>query len=111
MEERMEQTLEQPMEEQTAALEQEVAALREEKRQRLLLDEARALLEERALSTEFAPLLTGADSAATRARVEQFERHYAAALQQQLAAHLPAGEPRDFTVTRPSRRRTGIRRI
>ena len=76
-----------------------------------LLDEARALLEERALSTEFAPLLTGADSAATRARVEQFERHYAAALQQQLAARLPVGEPRDFAVTRPARRRTGIRRV
>ena len=50
MEELLEQTLEQPTAEQTAALEQEVAALREEKRQRLLLDEARALLEERALS-------------------------------------------------------------
>ena len=111
MEELLEQTLEQPTAEQTAALEQEVAVLREEKRQRLLLDEARALLEERALSPEFAPLLTGVDSAATRAKVEQFERHYAAALQQQLAARLPVGEPRDFAVTRPARRRTGIRRV
>ena len=110
MEEWMEQPDQLQEESLTAALEQEVAALREEKRQRLLLDEARALLEERGLSPEFAPLLTGADSAATRARVEQFEKHYAAALQQQLAARLPVGEPRDFAVTRPARRRTGIRR-
>lgn len=85
-------------------------ALRREKRRRLLLDEARAMLRERDISPGFAGLLLGEDSADTRRRVELFERQLSQTLQQCLDARLPAGEPRDFAAAKPQKRPRGIRR-
>ena len=97
-------------EESAAAMARELEALRREKRRRLLLDEARAMLRERDISPGFAGLLLGEDSADTRRRVELFERQLSQTLQQCLAARLPAGEPRDFAAAKPQKRPRGIRR-
>ena len=94
----------------TAAMARELEALRREKRRRLLLDEARAMLRERDISPGFAGLLLGEDRADTRRRVELFERQLSQTLQQCLAARLPAGEPRDFAAAKPQKRHRGIRR-
>lgn len=91
----------------TAAMARELEALRREKRRRLLLDEARAMLRERDISPGFAGLLLGEDSADTRRRVELFERQLSQTLQQCLAARLPAGEPRDFAAAKPQKRPPG----
>ena len=93
-----------------AAMARELEALRREKRRRLLLDEARAMLRERDISPGFAGLLLGEDSADTRRRVELFERQLSQTLQQCLTARLPAGEPRDFAAAKPQKRPRGIRR-
>ena len=95
----------------TAALEQELEQLRQEKLHRQLLDEASAQLTERGIDPAFAPFVLGEDSAATRKRVEQFDRQFASALRSHLAVRLPAGEPRDFAVSRPIVRRRGIRPV
>ena len=95
----------------TAALERELEELRQEKYRRQLTDEASALLSERGIDPSFAPFVLGEDSAATRKRVEQFDRQFAAALRKHLAAKLPTGEPRDFAAARPVQRRRGIRKI
>lgn len=95
----------------TTALEQELEQLRQEKLHRQLLDEASAQLTERGIDPAFAPFVLGEDSAATRKRVEQFDRQFASALRRHLAARLPAGEPRDFSVSRPPVRRRGIRPV
>lgn len=89
----------------------ELEALREEKRRRALLEEAQSLLEERGIAPHFAPFVLGEDGAATRRRVEQFDRQLSDALQRHLASHLPPGEPKDFSVSRPAARRRGIRRL
>ena len=116
MEELMEPTVEQTaeQEEQTAhtlALEQEVEALRREKQHRLLADEAAALLTERGIDPSFAPFVLGDTTAATRKKVEQFDRQYAAALRRHLAARLPTAEPLDFSAVKPKVRRRGIRKV
>ena len=118
MEELMEQTQEQTAEEQqteqaahTLALEQEVESLRREKHRRQLADEAAALLTERGIDPSFAPFVLGDSTAATRKKVEQFDRQYAAALRKHLTARLPAAEPRDFSAAKPKVRRRGIRKI
>jgi len=95
----------------TAALEQELEQLRQEKHRRQLLDEASAQLTERGIDPAFAPFVLGEDSAATRKRVEQFDRQFASALRRHLAARLPDREPRDFSVSRPPVRRRGIRPV
>jgi len=95
----------------TAALEQELEQLRQEKHHRQLLDEASAQLTERGIDPAFAPFVLGEDSAATRKRVEQFDRQFASALRRHLAARLPDREPRDFSVSRPPVRRRGIRPV
>ncbi len=95
----------------TAALERELEQLRQEKLRRQLMDEASAQLTERGIDPAFAPFVLGTDSADTRRKVEQFDRQFAAALRRHLAARLPAGEPRDFSVSRPAPRRRGIRRV
>lgn len=94
-----------------AELERELTALREQARRRALADEAKALLEERGIEARFVPFVLGEDSAATRKKVEQFDRQLSEALQRHLAAHLPPGEPRDFSAGRQSVRRRGIRRV
>ena len=118
MEELMEQTQEQTAAEQqaqqaahTLALEQEVESLRREKHHRQLADEAAALLTERGIDPSFAPFVLGDSTAATRKKVEQFDRQYAAALRKHLAARLPAAEPRDFSAATPKVRRRGIRTV
>lgn len=118
MEELMEQTQEQTAEtaeaEQAAhtlALEQEVESLRREKQHRQLADEAAALLTERGIDPSFAPFVLGDSTAATRKKVEQFDKQYAAALRKHLAARLPAAEPRDFSAVKPKVRRRGIRKV
>lgn len=116
MEEHMtqaEQIPAEPQQEQAdqAAMVRELETLREEKRRRGLLEEAQKLLEERGIEPRFAPFVLGQDSAATRRQVEQFERQLSDTLQRHLAAHLPAGEPKDFSVNRPAFRRRGIRRV
>ena len=118
MEELMEQTQEQTAAEQqtqqaahTLALEQEVESLRREKHRRQLADEAAALLTERGIDPSFAPFVLGDSTAATRKKVEQFDRQYAAALRKHLAARLPAAEPRDFSAAKPKVRRRGIRKV
>jgi len=116
VEELMEQRVEQPAEEDiqtahTLALEQEVEALRREKQHRQLADEAAALLQERGIDPGFAAFVLGDSTAATRKKVEQFDRRYAEALRKHLAARLPAAEPRDFSAARPKVRRRGIRKV
>ena len=118
MEELMEQTQEQTAAEQqaqqaahTLALEQEVESLRREKHHRQLADEAAALLTERGIDPSFAPFVLGDSTAATRKKVEQFDRQYAAALRKHLTARLPAAEPRDFSAAKPKVRRRGIRKV
>ena len=96
---------------ETSALEQELEELRKEKLQRLLMDEASALLNERGIDPGFAAFVLAEDSAATRKKVEQFDRRYAEALRKHLAARLPAAEPRDFSAARPKARRRGIRKV
>ena len=95
----------------TAALEQELEQLRQEKHRRQMMDEASAQLAERGIDPEFAPFVLGETTADTRKRVEQFDRQFAAALRRHLAARLPAGEPRDFSASRPAPRRRGIRKV
>ena len=120
MEELMEQMEEQTaeifaeQEEQAAhtlALEQELEALRQEKQHRQLADEAAAMLTERGIDPGFAPFVLGDSAAATRKKVEQFDRRYAEALRRYLAARLPTAEPRDFSAVKPKPRRRGIRRV
>ena len=118
MEELMEQTQEQTpgtaeaeAAAHTLALEQEVESLRREKQHRQLADEAAALLTERGIDPSFAPFVLGDSTAATRKKVEQFDRQYAAALRKYLAARLPAAEPRDFSAVKPKVRRRGIRKV
>ena len=95
----------------TLALEQEVESLRREKHHRQLADEAAALLQERGIDPSFAPFVLGDSAAATRKKVEQFDRQYAAALRKHLTARLPAAEPRDFSAAKPKVRRRGIRKV
>ena len=102
---------EEPTLSHTAALERELEQLRQEKLRRQLMDEASAQLTERGIDPAFAPFVLGETSADTRKRVEQFDRQFAAALRRHLAARLPAGEPRDFSVSRPAPRRRGIRKL
>jgi len=94
-----------------AALEQELEVLRKEKLHRLLMDEATLLLNERGIDPGFAAFVLAEDSAATRKKVEQFDRALAATLRKHLAARLPVGEPRDFTVGAARPRRRGIRKV
>ncbi|MBR5391212.1 MAG: DUF4355 domain-containing protein [Clostridia bacterium] len=96
---------------EVARLEQEVAALRQERLRRLMLEEARTGLEERGIAAGFAPFLLGEDPADTRRKLELFEREYHHALRAQLAPYLGGGEPRDFSASHSSRRRPGIRRL
>lgn len=105
------ETLQEQAPPDTAALERELEALRREKHHRQLMDEASALLTDRGIDPKFAAFVLAEDSAATRKKVEQFDRQFAAALRRHLAAHLPAGEPRDFSVSRAPARRRGIRRV
>ena len=115
MEELLEQTEQQTEQQEqaahTLALEQEVEALRREKQHRRLADEAAALLSERGIDPSFAPFVQGDSTAATRKKVEQFDRQYAAALRKHLTARLPAAEPRDFSAAKPKARRRGIRKV
>lgn len=101
----------QPAAGEVARLEREVAALKQERLRRLMLEEARTGLEERGIAVGFAPFLLGEDPADTRRRLDLFEREYHQALRAQLAPYLGGGEPRDFSVTRSSRRRSGIRKL
>ncbi|MBR5537389.1 MAG: DUF4355 domain-containing protein [Clostridia bacterium] len=122
MEELMEQTAEQTAEQEeqttqeeqaahTLALERELDSLRQEKQHRQLTDEAAAMLRERGIDPCFAPFVLGDSAAATRRKVEQFDRQYAEALRRHLAARLPNAEPRDFSAVRPKPRRRGIRKV
>lgn len=96
---------------ETAALEQELEELRKEKLHRLLMDEASALLHERGIDPDFAAFVLAEDSAATRKKVEQFDRKLTDTLQKHLAARLPVGEPRDFRAAKLPQRRRGIRKV
>ena len=96
---------------ETSALEQELEELRKEKLQRLLMDEASALLNERGIDPGFAAFVLAEDSAATRKKVEQFDRKLSDTLQKHLAARLPVGEPRDFRAAKLPQRRRGIRKV
>ena len=120
VEELIEETAEKPVEQPqlpvaeppaptTAALEQELEELRREKLHRLLMDEASMLLQERGIDPGFAAFVLAEDSAATRKKVEQFDRQLSEAMQKHLTAHLTAGEPRDFAVHKPQKRVRGIR--
>ena len=119
MEEIMEQTAQQEaqtpeQEAQTAhtlALEQEVESLRREKHHRQLADEAAALLQERGIDPSFAPFVLGDSAAATRKKVEQFDRKLADTLRKHLTDRLPVGEPKDFRAAKMPQRRRGIRKV
>ena len=95
----------------TAALEQELEELRKEKLHRLLMDEASMLLQERGIDPGFAAFVLAEDSAATRKKVEQFDRKLSDTLHKHLAARLPVGEPKDFRVAKLPLRRRGIRKV
>jgi len=95
----------------TAALEQELEELRQEKLHRLLMDEASMLLNERGIDPGFAAFVLAEDSAATRKKVEQFDRKLAETLHKHLATRLPVGEPKDFRAAKIPQRRRGIRKV
>ena len=95
----------------TAALEQELEELRKEKLHRLLMDEASMLLQERGIDPGFAAFVLAEDSAATRKKVEQFDRRLADTLRKHLTDRLPVGEPKDFRAAKIPQRRRGIRKV
>lgn len=95
----------------TAALEQELEELRKEKLNRLLMDEASMLLTERGIDPGFAAFVLAEDSAATRKKVEQFDRKLSDTLRKHLTDRLPVGEPRDFRAAKLPQRRRGIRKV
>ena len=103
----VEETAPQP---DTAAMERELEQLRAEKYQRLLLEQAKAALEERGIDPRFAAFVLAEDSQLTVKKVEQFDRQLSEAMQKHLTAHLSAGEPRDFAVHKPRKRVRGIRK-
>lgn len=94
-----------------AALQQELQTLKEEKNRQLLLEEVRALLEERQVPTAFAGFLLGPDLADTRQNAAEFCRQYEQALRQAVASRLPRSQPRDFDAARPRPSRRGIFRM
>ena len=119
-EETAEKPVEQPQLEQppmeppaptTAQLEQELEELRKEKLHRLLMDEASMLLQERGIDPGFASFVLAEDSAATRKKVEQFDRRLADTLRKHLTDRLPVGEPKDFRAAKMPQRRRGIRKV
>ena len=95
----------------TAALEQELEELRREKLHRLLMDEASMLLQDRGIDPGFAAFVLAEDSAATRKKVEQFDRKLADTLRKHLTDRLPVGEPKDFRAAKMPQRRRGIRKV
>ena len=122
VEEIVEETAEKPVEQPqlpvdeppaptTAALEQELEELSREKLHRLLMDEASMLLQERGIDPGFAAFVLAEDSAATRKKVEQFDRKLADTLRKHLTDRLPVGEPKDFRATKMPQRRRGIRKV
>ena len=122
VEEITEETVEKPVEQPqlpvdespaptTAALEQELEELRREKLHRLLMDEASMLLQERGIDPSFASFVLAEDSAATRKKVEQFDRRLADTLRKHLTDRLPVGEPKDFRAAKIPQRRPEIRKV
>ena len=120
VEETAEKPVEQPQPEQplmelpaptTAQLEKELEELRKEKLHRLLMDEASMLLQERGIDPGFAAFVLAEDSAATRKKVEQFDRKLADTLRKHLTDRLPVGEPKDFRAAKMPQRRRGIRKV
>lgn len=107
----MEETVMHPEQPDTAAMERELEQLRAEKYQRLLMEQARAALEERGVDPAFAAFVLAEDSELTRKKAEQFERQLSEAMQKHLTAHLTAGAPRDFAVSKPQKRVRGIRTL
>lgn len=91
-----------------AALRQELQTLKEEKCRQLLLEEVRALLEERQIPAAFAGFLLGPDPENTRQNAAEFCRQYEQALRQAVASRLPRSQPRDFDAARPRPSRRGI---
>ncbi|MBR4991964.1 MAG: DUF4355 domain-containing protein [Clostridia bacterium] len=106
----MEETILTPEQPDTAAMERELEQLRAEKHQRLLMEQARAALEERGIDPRFAAFVLAEDDDRTRKKVEQFDRQLTETVKNHLAAHLSAGEPRDFAVHKPQKRVRGIRK-
>ena len=104
-------TVDEPPAPTTAALEQELEELRREKLHRLLMDEASMLLQERGIDPGFAAFVLAEDSAATRKKVEQFDRKLADTLRKHLTDRLPVGEPKDFRAAKMPQRRRGIRKV
>lgn len=94
-----------------AALQQELQTLKEEKTRQLLLEEVRALLEERQVPAAFAGFLLGPDPENTRQNAAEFCRQYEQALRQAVASRLPRSQPRDFDAARPRPSRRGIFRM
>ena len=95
----------------TAQLEKELEELRKEKLHRLLMDEASMLLQERGIDPGFAAFVLAEDSAATRKKVEQFDRRLTDTLRKHLTDRLPVGEPKDFRAAKIPQRRRGIRKV
>lgn len=94
-----------------AALQQELQTLKEEKCRQLLLEEVRALLEERQIPAAFAGFLLEPDPENTRQNAAEFCRQYEQALRQAVASRLPRSQPRDFDAARPRPSRRGIFRM
>lgn len=94
-----------------AALQQELQTLKEEKNRQLLLEEVRALLEDRQVPAAFAGFLLGPDPENTRQNAAEFCRQYEQALRQAVASRLPRSQPRDFDAARPRPSRRGIFRM
>ena len=89
---------------------QELQALRQEKHQRTQQARAQAALESAGVPVSFAPLLVGADDAATDKMTEQFCAAYQAALAEDVRKRLPQ-QPPVVTPPAPQRVRRGIQRI
>jgi len=108
--EETEQTTQQLQQEQET-LRQQIAALRMEKRQQELLENARQTLTGRGLSTGFAVFLVGEDERGTARNIAEFERQFTAALETEVARRLPQQTPEDFAAVPVPRQRRGIRRV
>lgn len=93
------------------ALAAELEALRQEKRQRQLLDSAREGLRARGLDGGFAPYLIGEDEKQTARNIGDFEKHFTAALAAEMAKRLPRETPADFSAPAAKTVRRGIRKV
>lgn len=91
-----------------AELRRELAQLRQEKRQQLLLEEARRVLESHQVPAGFGEFLVRQQEEDTRANAAAFCRKYEQALRKALSSSIAQTPPMDFDAAHPTAVRRGI---